>query len=159
MDTRTLTVTVDDATLEAVRAALEAQAGTAQRAAMRAAVELDEEATKDKRPGALTIVKALTDAGRLAGFSERLLAAWVAADGPTPAGELADLAAATTAPPAPPPRDPAAIREELRRVNGDTPEPSEPEIVDAAVALEAPGILGDDTAGPIPEPGDTAAGS
>lgn len=113
-DTRTIRLTIDEPTLEAVAAALRGAAGQRQRAASRAAVELDLAETKDKRPGAMNIAKVLAEAGRLDDVARRLEAEWAeapaaeepavhtitvagpasAADTLTPSAIAADLAAA-----------------------------------------------------------------
>lgn len=99
-------VAIDDPTLEIVTKALKAEASKLQRAAMRAAgeleVEVDRGEVSDRRPAAVRITKVLAEAAALVTFAERLEAAPYAdaetsaepgLDVPDDAAELAQAAA------------------------------------------------------------------
>lgn len=124
---RRLELELDEDLVDAIGESIAGQVAKAQRVAVRAALELDREDKDDKRTGALAIQRALAQAGRLAEFSEVLLAAWVAAGGKAPAAAAQVVAEATTvveAPAAEPSREEtiAGLRAELDRLNGAEPE-------------------------------------
>lgn len=76
MTRRPITVSVDEPTLELVVEALKADASRRQRAAMRAAGELEADVSagevSDRRPAAVRITKVLAEASALVTFAERL---------------------------------------------------------------------------------------
>lgn len=80
---RTITIRLDEDTLEAAAELLEKQIDRAQRVTAAAARELElDETTKDKRTAALAIVKELARAGRLAELAGELRSGWDAAGDP-----------------------------------------------------------------------------
>lgn len=80
---RTITVRLDEDTLDAAVELLAKQIDRAQRVTAAAARELElDESTKDKRTPALAIVKELARAGRLAELAGELRAGWDAAGDP-----------------------------------------------------------------------------
>lgn len=108
--------------VDEVRVALAAEIGRRQRAATRAAAELDAEDARDKRPGAVAIFKALTGAARLQQFADHLLAGWVVAGGALPADVAADVALeAAPEPPKPRQQVLAELDAEVAAVNGAEP--------------------------------------
>lgn len=127
---RRLELELDEDLIEAIGQSIAGQVAKAQRVAVRAALELDREDKDDKRTGALAIQRALAQAGRLAEFSEVLLAAWVDAGGKAPtvaAMVVAEAATVVEAPTPEPSREEtiAGLRAELDRLNGDE-DPSPP---------------------------------
>jgi septum formation inhibitor MinC len=145
---RTITIRLDEDTLEAAADLLARQIDRAQRVTAAAARELElDETTKDKRTPALAIVKELARAGRLAMLSEELRAGWEAAG--DPAAEAArhlELVARGAAAGEPMPRNReefiAALRADADRVNSADPlnpdQPAAPsELVDAEPDTDA----------------------